>query len=272
MSVQTGTILDEIVENTRAEVAARKSARPLDEARAAADAAAAPPPRDFVLALRRDTVALIAEVKHASPSRGVLIEPFDPVALGLIYAQHGAAAISVLTDERYFQGHLDHMRAVRETVTVPVLRKDFMVDAYQVYEARAAGADAVLLIAAVLDDAEMSDLHALAADLGMTPLVEVHNEPEMERALKLNPRALGINNRDLKTFTVDTGLTARLVKLIPNGVVAVAESGMKTAADVRMMGDSGADAVLIGEGLVAAPDIAAQVALFSAQPKGNPRG
>jgi indole-3-glycerol phosphate synthase len=270
MSVQTGTILDQIVENTRQETAARKALRPMDTVMA--DAATAAPPRDFAGALRQETVALVAEVKHASPSRGVLIEPFDPLALGLIYAQNGAAAISVLTDERFFQGHLDHLTTVREAVSVPALRKDFIVEPYQVYEARAAGADAILLIAAVLADAELADLHALALDIGLTPLVEVHNEAEMARALRVGPKVLGINNRDLKTFTVDTGLTARLVRLIPNEVVAVAESGMKSADDVRRMGDSGADAVLIGEGLVTAPDIAAQVKLFSSQPKGNPRG
>jgi indole-3-glycerol phosphate synthase len=270
MSIQTGTVLDQIVENTRQEVAARTARRSMDAVMA--DAAAAAPPRDFAGALRRETVALVAEVKHASPSRGVLIEPFDPLALGLIYAQNGAAAISVLTDERFFQGHLDHLAVVREEVGVPALRKDFIVDAYQVYEARAAGADAILLIAAVLAEAELAELHTLATGVGMAALVEVHNEAEMERALRVKPRVLGINNRDLRTFTVDTGLTARLVRLIPGNVIAVAESGMKTADDVRRMGDAGADAVLIGEGLVTAPDIAAQVKSFSSQPKGKTRG
>jgi indole-3-glycerol phosphate synthase len=226
----------------------------------------------MLAALRRTTVALIAEVKHASPSRGVLIEPFDPVDLATTYARHGAAAISVLTDEVFFGGALEHLSAVRNAVGLPVLRKDFVIEPYQVYEGRAAGADAILLIAAVLDDAQMAELHGLASALGMAALVEVHNEAELERALRVEPKVLGVNNRDLRTFTVDTGLMARLAKLIPSGVVAVAESGMKTAEDVRWMGEAGADAVLIGEGLVAAPDIAAQVRLFSAQPKGNRRG
>jgi len=270
MSVQTGTILDQIVENTRHEIAVRKTKRPMGALMAEAQSASAP--RDFAGALRRDTVALIAEVKHASPSRGMLIEPFEPLALGTTYAQNGAAAISVLTDQKFFQGHLEHLRMVREAVSVPVLRKDFVVDPYQVIEARAAGADAILLITAVLTDSELAELHAAAAEIGLTPLVEVHNEQEVERALRVGPKVLGINNRDLKTFTVDTELTARLVRLIPAGIVAVAESGMKSAEDVRRMGEAGADAVLIGEGLVSAGDIAGQVRLFSGQVKGNGRG
>src|SRR5690606_5691282 len=158
------------------------------------------PPRDFAGALRRETVALIAEVKHASPSKGVLIENFDPVALGTTYAANGAACISVLTDEPFFMGHLDHMKAVRAAVNVPVLRKDFIIDAAQLYEARAAGADAVLLIVMALEDGQLADLHALIRELDMSALVEVHNEEEFERALKIGAALIGVNNRDLRTF------------------------------------------------------------------------
>jgi indole-3-glycerol phosphate synthase len=155
-------------------------------------------------AVRRETVALIAEVKHASPSKGVLMADFDPVRLGTTYADNGAAAISVLTDEQFFQGHLDYLTAVKHAVDVPVLRKDFVIDPYQVYEGRAAGADAILLIVAALDDTCLADLHALITGLGMAALVEVHNEAELERALKIDPALIGVNNRDLKTFEVDS--------------------------------------------------------------------
>ncbi len=161
------------------------------------------------------TVALIAEVKHASPSKGVLIENFDPVALGTTYAANGAAAISVLTDQQFFGGSLAYLTQVRAAVDIPVLRKDFIIDPYQVYEARAANADAVLLIVAALADAQLADLHALVAELGMAALVEVHNEAELERALQINPRLIGVNNRDLKTFHEDLGTTGRIAALIP---------------------------------------------------------
>lgn len=255
--VQTGTILDRILSNTVAEVSVRQAARPYVEVEAAC--AAAPPPRDFVAALRRNTVALIAEVKHASPSKGVLIQDFDPVRLGRIYAENGAAALSVLTDERFFGGHLDHLRDVRAAVDVPVLRKDFVIDPYQVAEARAAGADCILLIAACLDDAQLADLHALARAPGMAALVEVHDEREVERALRVEPALVGINNRDLRTFAVNLDTTARLIRLLPASVTVVAESGIRSAEDVRRMGDLGALAVLVGEALVTAGDVGAAV-------------
>ncbi len=267
--VQTGTVLDQILENTRREVEACERDKPL--AALMSDVSAAPPLRDFRAALRRRTVTLIAEVKHASPSRGVLIEPFDPLSLALCYAQNGAAAISVLTDKRFFQGHLDHLKAIRAVVDVPLLRKDFVIDPYQVYEARAAGADAILLIVAALADDQLAGLCGLAGTLGISALVEVHDGSELERALRVNATVVGINNRDLKTFQVDTGLTQRLAQSIPEGVVVVAESGIRSAQDVRRMGEIGADAVLVGEGLVTAQDIAAQVRSLSNQPKGQKR-
>lgn len=263
--VQTGTVLDKILAHKLVELEAARRQRPLPEVINAARAAE--PPRDFAAALQRDTVALIAEVKKASPSKGLLVSDFDPVAIGTVYAHNGAAAISVLTDERFFQGHLDYMTAVRAAVEVPVLRKDFVIAPYQVYEARAAGADAVLLIVAALEAGPLADLHALADDLGMAALVEVHDAPEMERALRLGAPLIGVNNRDLRTFDVDIETTARLAAMVPAEVTLVAESGIASADDVRRMGEQGAQAVLVGESLMKAPDMAAAVRAFSGQPR-----
>jgi indole-3-glycerol phosphate synthase len=263
--VATGTVLDKILAHKAEELAALKRKQPLEALREAAETA--PTPRDFVAALQRETVALIAEVKHASPSRGVLIEDFDPQQLATGYAANGAAAISVLTDEQFFQGGLDDLRTVRAAVELPILRKDFTLDPYQLYEARAAGADAVLLIVAALADDQLSELHALAGELGLAALVEVHNATELERALTLNPMLVGINNRDLKTFDVDLATTAGLIGSLPAGVTTVAESGILAVADVQQMGALGADAVLVGEALVRAGDVAATVRAFSSQPR-----
>ena len=255
--ITTHTILDKILANTVQEVAARKRALPLIEI--IEKAGQASPARDMLSALRRDTVALIAEVKHASPSRGILIEPFDPVALARTYEAGGAAAISVLTDEQFFKGHLDYLRAVREAVRIPVLRKDFIIDAYQVYEGRAAGADAILLIVAALSDEKLKALYALTQSLGMEALVEVHNEAELARALMLQPRLVGINNRDLKTFEVSLDVTQRLAAQVPHTVTLVAESGIFTPAHVRQVGRAGARAILVGEALVKSDTIRKQV-------------
>ncbi|MCI0351337.1 MAG: indole-3-glycerol phosphate synthase TrpC [Acidobacteriales bacterium] len=234
------------------------------------DAQTALPPRDFIGALRKtDCVALIAEVKHASPSKGVLIEPFDPVGLGMTFAQNGAAAISVLTDEPFFMGHLNHLLEVRDAVTVPVLRKDFIIDEYQVYEGRAHGADAMLLIVAALEDGQLAELHRLIQELGMAALVEVHHEAELERALKMGAALIGVNNRDLKTFHEDLETTARLAKLVPPEVTLVAESAIRSTDDARRMGELGAHAVLVGEGLVKADNIALKVREFSSQTRGR---
>jgi len=246
--VLTRTVLDKILDHKVTEIAARQAAVPphqqIERARQA------DPPRGMLAALRRDTVALIAEVKHASPSKGVLIDPFDPVALGTTYAAHGAAAISVLTDEAFFKGGLGDLAALRRAVTIPVLRKDFVIDPYQVYEGRAAGADAMLLIVAALADGQLADLHALITDLGMAALVEVHDEAELARALRINPALIGINNRDLKTFQVSLDTSARLARQVPAAITLVAESGIHSSADVRHMGKIGAHAVLVGEALV----------------------
>jgi indole-3-glycerol phosphate synthase len=225
------------------------------------------PPRDMIGALRRDTVALIGEVKRASPSKGVLIEDFRPVELATSYEQHGASAISVLTDERFFQGHLDYLTAIHDAVKIPTLRKDFVIDLYQVYEARAAGADAILLIVGALYDSQLSELFTVANDLGMAALVEAHDEAEMKQALKIGAKLIGINNRDLKTFNEDLGTTERLAKLAPKEVTLVAESGIRSVDDVRRMGELGAHAVLVGEGLVKAGNIGEKVREFSSQPR-----
>ncbi len=261
--VKTDTVLDRILTHKLTEIARDRRMVPM--ATVAHNARIAPPALDVIGALRRETVALIAEVKHASPSRGVLIDPFRPMSLARTYAENGAAMLSILTDEQFFKGHLDYLREIRAAVKIPLLRKEFVIDSYQVYEARAAGADAVLLIVAALDDVQLADLHALIVQLGMTALVEVHNEAELERALKLTPRLIGINNRNLKTFDVDLKTTGRLAQMIPDDVTLVAESGMKTTADIHHMGQLGAHAVLIGEGLVTAPDTGAAVRAFSSQ-------
>lgn len=251
------TILDEIFAHKREEVAARRLNRPLAEVQA--EALLAAPPLDFIAALRSAPArpALIAEVKRASPSRGVIAREFDPLRLARVYAENGAAAISVLTDEKYFQGSLEYLKQLAQSgLGVPLLRKDFLYDPYQVYEARAAGADAVLLIAAHLPPALLADLHGLANALGMAALVEVHDRAELEAVLPLNPALVGINNRDLRDFSVRLETALELKPLLPPTVCAVAESGIHGAEDARRLGGAGFDAVLVGEALVAAADTA----------------
>ena len=223
-------------------------------------AGAMPPPRDFLAALRqppRGRVALIAEVKKASPSAGVIRADFDPVEIARAYEEGGAACLSVLTDEKFFQGHDDFLGAVRAAVAVPVLRKDFTLYPYQVYEARALGADAVLLIVAALKPDQIAEYAAQARDLGMASLVEVHTEAEMQIALDAGATLIGINSRDLNTFVTDLGTVERLAAMVPGGVTLVGESGIKTPADVARVSKAGAKAVLVGETLMRAPDIAA---------------
>jgi indole-3-glycerol phosphate synthase len=257
------TILDEILAWKRREIAQARRAVPLAALRAAA--ASASPPRDLAAALRRSSppdagpIRLVAEIKRASPSKGSLRPDLDPVALAAEFEAGGAAAISVLTDRRFFGGSLDDLRAVRRRVALPVLRKDFILEPYQVYEARATGADAILLIAAALDDGQLPRLQRLARRLGMAALVEVHDEAELQRALAVGPSLVGVNNRDLRTFRVDLETTARLRPLVPAGVVVVAESGVRTRADVERLAAVGVDAVLVGEALVRAPDVGHKV-------------
>jgi indole-3-glycerol phosphate synthase len=221
-----------------------------------------PPARDFEGALVPPPggVRLIAEVKKASPSRGVLAEDFDPVGLARAYAEHGAAAVSVLTDEKYFQGSLDLLRAIRAAVALPLLRKDFTLEEYQLWESRAAGADAVLLIAAILEPAQLRDLIRAAKEAGLASLVEAHTAAEIDVALTAGARILGINNRDLRTFETHIETTLRLLPGIPPGPIVVSESGFVTGADVRSVVAAGAHAVLVGETLVRARDRAAKIA------------
>ncbi len=250
------TILDEILAWKRKELAGQKLAVPIGRLRDAV--AVMPPPRDFCRALRPPVSAdgnrlrLIAEIKRASPSKGALVPGLDAAALAAEYEAGGAAAISVLTDRRFFQGSLDDLRLARQSVSLPVLRKDFVLDAYQLYEARAAGADAVLLIVAALDDDQLAALHRLTGELGMTALVEVHDAAELERALRIKPRVVGVNNRDLRTFEVSLETTLRLRVLVPDETILVAESGVHSRADVERLAAAGVDAVLVGEALVRA--------------------
>jgi indole-3-glycerol phosphate synthase len=253
------TILERIVADKRAEVATRQ--RAASRAELERRCAALPPPRDFEAALRPSgaAVALVAEVKKASPSRGVLAADLDPVALAETYGGHGAHAISVLTDEKYFQGHLDLLAAIRGRVSVPLLRKDFTIDEWQLWESRAAGADAVLLIVSILQGPRLADLLAAAKGLGLAALVECHTAAEIDRALTAGCRVLGINNRDLATFETRVETTLELLPLIPSGPIVVSESGFFTGAQVRRVVDAGAHAVLVGEGLVRAEDVKAKI-------------
>jgi indole-3-glycerol phosphate synthase len=253
-------ILDEIVENKWLEVEAGKRRVPLSELKRRAGARA--PARDFAGALTGGGLKLIAEVKKASPSRGIIREDFDPVHIAQIYAQNGAAALSVLTDEKYFggkQGYLVEIRRWLGQTTPPLLRKDFIIDPYQAYESRAYGADAILLIAAILAPGMLGELLQLSQSLGMACLVEVHNEAELRVALQSEARIIGINNRDLTTMKTDLSTAERLRPLIPPGRIVVSESGIHTRADMMMMERLGVNAVLIGEALIAAPDIAGKI-------------
>ena len=258
-------ILQRIVAVKREEIAAAQARRPLAAVRAEAEARR--DGRPFEAALRAKLAAgqaaVIAEVKRASPSKGVLREPFDPAAIGASYARHGAACLSVLTDERFFQGSAAYLQQARAASGLPVLRKDFMVDAYQVFEARAMGADAILLIAACLDDPQMAGLEATALALGLAVLVEVHDGAELERALKLRTPLVGINNRNLRTFEVSLQTTLDLMAQVPADRLLVTESGILAREDVLRMRAAGVHAFLVGEAFMRAPEPgAALAALF----------
>jgi len=263
------TFLERITAATRDELTERKAREPLDELRART--AAAPAPRAFVAALRPargGSARLIAEVKRASPSKGLLAESFDPVAQAAAYAIGGAAAISVLTEPRFFLGSLAHLSAVRAAVEVPVLRKDFIIDPYQVYEARAAGADALLLICALLDDDTLAALLALTRNLGMEALVEAHNAAETRRAVASGAVAIGVNSRDLRTFAVDTDVVRHLRSLVPSDCVFIAESGIFDALGAARARAWGADTILVGEALMKAPNPAAKARELATAPGG----
>lgn len=249
------TILDQIVETKRHEIARAKELIPEDRLRAALPES--PPVRSFFDALAGGPpIRLIAEVKKASPSKGIIREDFRPVEIAQTYQRAGAACISVLTDEHYFQGSLEYLRQIREHVEIPLLRKDFILDPYQLLEARVAGADAVLLIAECLDDCHLRSLHNEAIELGMTPLVELYEIQNLTRVLDAGASLIGVNNRDLRTFEVDLDHTVRLRAQIPADCVLVGESGIHTRQDVLRLEAAGVDAILVGEGLMKRPDIA----------------
>jgi len=250
-------ILDEIVKLKKEGLARSKLSVPVSELEALSSKR--PPPLDFASTLQGDGINLIAEIKRASPSKGPIRPDLDAVELARTYAQNGAAAISVLTEERYFQGTLEELSTISEELQrgeIPLLRKDFIFDTYQVHESRAFGADALLLIVAILSSEQLGELLWLSHNLGMQCLVEVHNEAEVESAILRGAHIIGINNRDLKTFTIDLATTKRLRPLVPPDRIVVSESGIENRGDVQMLREWGVDAILVGEALVAAGDVA----------------
>ncbi len=252
------TILDEIVATKRREIAVCKQRLPEAELRRML--ANAPPARDFFGQLAEPgPIRLIAEVKKASPSAGVIRADFDPVRIAQTYEAHGAACISVLTDEKYFQGKLEYLMQVRAAVSLPVLRKDFILDGYQLLEARAAGADAVLLIAECLDECNLRKLYNETIELGMAPLVELYEPENLPRILDVGATLIGVNNRDLRTFVVDLEHTLRLRPSIPENCVMVSESGIKSYDDIERLRSAGVNAILVGESLISQPDIGAAI-------------
>jgi indole-3-glycerol phosphate synthase len=252
------TILDQIVATKRAEIQRAKLTMPLSEVRARLPDA--PSVRDFFAPLAAGgPIKLIAEIKKASPSKGVIRADFDPVEIARIYESHGASCLSVLTDEQYFQGSLEILRQVRQAVELPILRKDFILESYQLIEARAAGADAVLLIAECLDDCNLRKLHNEAIELGLTPLIEFYEPENLERVLAAGAQLIGVNNRDLRTFEVDLGHTIRMRQKVPLDSVLVGESGIESRSDVLRLESAGVDAMLVGESLMREADIGAAV-------------
>ena len=250
--IKSGTVLDRIIEARRAAIAHRKKSVPETALRFGVKHSK--PVRDFAAALTRDSLNVISELKKASPSRGLIRADFDPMSLAKGLEAAGAAALSVLTEEEFFQGELKYMRDARAAVSVPVLRKDFIVDPWQVWEARATDADSFLLIVAGLGDSILGELLALGRELGMEPLVEVHTREELTRAMKAGARILGVNNRDLRTLEVRTETSMELIAEMPEECVAVCESGLRTHEDLVRFRAAGFDAFLIGEHLMAQPD------------------
>lgn len=261
------SILQTILSHKREEIARAQAEVAFEQLEA--QLTHAPPVRPFTRALHREDghVAVIAEVKRASPSKGVIRQDFDPLHIADVYAQHGASAISVLTDSRFFGGHLEYLRAIRQQVAIPLLRKDFILTRYQVLEARVAGADAVLLIVAALPDEDLADLLNYASALGMDALVEVHTKDEAKRALEAGARVIGINNRDLTTFHTTLEVTEKLARLLPDECTVVSESGIDNADDVHRVAQAGAHAVLVGESLMRAEDIGARLRGLTCVPR-----
>jgi len=260
----TRTVLDRILQSRRAWVEHRKRVMP--ETVLKYGVQAAPPVRDFGAALSRDAINVIAELKPASPSRGVLRDPFDAPALAQSFEDAGAAALSVLTEEEFFRGSLKNLRDARKSVALPVLRKDFIVDPWQVWEARANEADSFLLIVAALGDIQLQELLALGRELRMEALVEVHTLEELNRALSAGARIIGVNNRDLKTLAVRAQTSYELIQYVPDDCIAVSESGLRTYDDLQKLRAAGFDAFLIGEHLMLAPDPAAALARILTPP------
>jgi indole-3-glycerol phosphate synthase len=245
--------LDQILSYKKVEIESKKEQRNLDSLQQQLSQCGSV--RPFIASLRGESICLIAEVKKASPSKGLLCPHVNPTSLGRSYEAAGAAAISVLTDEKFFQGSLDYLKLVKEhTVKTPVLRKDFIIDPYQLMEARVWGADAVLLIVAALGKDELIHLHKEANSLDLAALVEVHNRPELELALEIGAKVIGINNRDLKTFDVNLETTYRLLEFIPKEITVVSESGIKNRSDIESLAAAGVNAVLVGESIVTAAD------------------
>jgi len=260
-------ILEKIVARKGVEIEQARRTRSVAELQELAERA--PPPRDFVAALRDQTrpgMRVIAEVKRASPSAGLIRPDFDPVAIARTYEQNGAACVSVLTDEHFFQGKLEYLTAIRAAISLPVLRKDFLIDRYQVLEARAAGADCVLLIAECLNDCQMRDLYFYASELGMASLIEIHDPEHLDRVLKLEPELLGVNNRNLKTFETDLQHSIRLKEQIPHDTLLVSESGIHSRAHVELLENAGIRAMLVGETLMRSPDIGQKLRELLGQP------
>ena len=252
------SILLKIVEKKRQEVEQAKLLRPFRELQS--QASASPAPKDFLKAVQGyPQIRLIAEVKKASPSKGIIRQDFDPVAIARAYESAGAAALSVLTDEHFFQGHLEYLREIRKQVSLPILRKDFIIDEYQVWEARVAGADAVLLIAECLTENKLKELLSLTHALKMTALVEFHAAERLSAVLDAGPKLVGVNNRDLNTFEVDLGHVVRLRSEIPKEIALVGESGIATRNDAVYLQDNHIDAMLVGESLMRSQDIASAV-------------
>ena len=250
-------ILQEIAAYKREVVAQAKRSFSLEDMRVASQDS--PEPGDFAGALRGEGMALIAEIKKASPSKGVIRADFDHERIAATYAENGANALSVLTDEAYFQGHDTYLTQARQVAELPALRKDFTIDSYQVYQARCLGADALLLIVALMDGGQLEDLHGLGRELGLACLVEVHTRQEAVRAVQVGAELIGINNRDLKTFKTSLDTTFELVDGLPDGVIKVSESGINHRQDVERLQAAGVDAVLVGEALMREEDIGAKV-------------
>jgi indole-3-glycerol phosphate synthase len=249
--------LQKILEHKKKEMAERKALLPLSELKRRLGET--PAPLNFEGAIRSRQEALIAELKRSSPSRGRIREDFEPAAIARVYAESGAAAISVLTEQRFFEGHDSFLRQVRKSVSIPLLRKDFIIDPYQIYETRFLGGDAILFIARALDTGPLGEFLRLSSELGLSSLVEIHDEDDLEKAVSAGARMIGINNRDLSTFSTDLETSIRLAPLLPKGVTVISESGIRSRRDIERLRAAGVHGFLVGEALMTAGDIAGKI-------------